>query len=106
MIEIKAEINYSLYNYYDISHSKNKVVILTDPRQGFLQGLNVRNCEKLSLNIFGYGICKLPTSTVDTSVHNTFFQSSSILCLCSFAHLNCFLFIGQSEIWLFLCNSA
>ena len=48
---IKAEINNSLYYYSDISHSLNKVVILTD--REFLQGLNVRNCEKLSLNVIG-----------------------------------------------------
>ena len=34
MKEIKAEINHSLYYYSDISNSKNKVVILTDLRQG------------------------------------------------------------------------
>jgi hypothetical protein len=34
MKEIKAEINYSLYYYSDISHPENKVVILTDLRQG------------------------------------------------------------------------
>ena len=34
MKEIKAEINNSLYYYSDISHSLNKVVILTDLRQG------------------------------------------------------------------------
>jgi hypothetical protein len=32
--------------------------------QGVLLGLNARICEKLSLHVFGYGICKLPTSTV------------------------------------------
>jgi hypothetical protein len=48
--EVTAEINHSLY---DISHSSNKVVILADLRQGFLLELNVRNCEKLSLKVFG-----------------------------------------------------
>jgi hypothetical protein len=36
MKEIKAEINDSLYCYSDISHSSNKVVILTDLRQGIV----------------------------------------------------------------------
>jgi hypothetical protein len=35
-----------------------KVVILTDLRV-FLLRLNVRNCEKRSLNVFGKGACKL-----------------------------------------------
>ena len=39
-------------------------MILTDLRHGILLGLNVRNCEKQSLNVFGLGVCKLPTSTV------------------------------------------
>ena len=34
MKEIKAVINHSLYYYSDISHSSNKVVILTDLSQG------------------------------------------------------------------------
>ena len=29
----------------------------------FLRGLNVKNCEKLSLNVFGHGVCNIPTST-------------------------------------------
>jgi hypothetical protein len=42
----------------------------------FLLGLNARNCEKLSLNVFGQGVCKLATSTVSarctvTSVSRT-----------------------------------
>ena len=39
MKEIKAEINHSLYYYSDISHSYNKVVILTDLRQGIVTGI-------------------------------------------------------------------
>ena len=35
-------------------------------------------------------LCDLNTSNLDSSVHNTFFQSSSVHCLCSFAHLNLF----------------
>ena len=38
---------------------------MTEDRE-FLIGLNVRNCEKLSLNVFGSDVCKLPTSTVNT----------------------------------------
>ena len=52
MKEIKTELNHSLYYYSDISHSKNKVVILTDLKLSFLLGLNVRKCEKQSLNVF------------------------------------------------------
>jgi hypothetical protein len=52
--EIKAEINRSHHYYSDISQDRD-----------FLLGLNVRNCVKLSLNLFGYGVCKLPTSTVN-----------------------------------------
>jgi hypothetical protein len=51
MKKSEAEMNNSLYYYSDISHSYNKVVILTD--REFLLGLNVMNCEKLSLNVFG-----------------------------------------------------
>ena len=35
-------------------------------------------------------LCDPNTSNLDSSVHNTFFQSS-VQCLCSFAHLNLFL---------------
>jgi hypothetical protein len=49
MKEIKAEINNSLLTL----HILKIVVILTDLKQGILIGLNVRNCEKLSLNVFG-----------------------------------------------------
>ena len=53
---IKAEINNALCYYSDIPHSSNNVVILTDLKQGIFtlkKQLNVRNCEKLSLNVFG-----------------------------------------------------
>ena len=33
-------------------------------------------------------LCDPNTPNLDLSVHNTFFQSSSVQCLCSFAHLN------------------
>ena len=33
-------------------------------------------------------LCDPNTSNLDLSVHNTFFQSSSVQCLCYFAHLN------------------
>ena len=32
---------------------------------------------------------------LDLSVHNTFFKSSSVQCLCSFAHLNLFLLLAS-----------
>lgn len=50
---IKVEINHSLYCSSDISSSENKVVTLTDLKQGGFLGVNVRKCEKLSLNVFG-----------------------------------------------------
>jgi hypothetical protein len=53
MMEIKAEINHSLYYYSDISHSSKKVVILTDLKQGIFTRIKCQNCEKLSLNVFG-----------------------------------------------------
>ena len=46
MIEIKAEINHSLYSYSDISHSENKMVILTDLKQGFFTRIK---CQELGL---------------------------------------------------------
>ena len=44
MKETKTEISYSLYYDSDISHSQNKVVILTDPRQGILTMIK---CQEL-----------------------------------------------------------
>ena len=44
MKDNKAEINHSLYYYSDISHSSNKVVILTDLRQGIVTRIK---CQEL-----------------------------------------------------------
>ena len=44
------------------------MVILTDLDGEFLLGFYVRNCDKLSLNVFGQGVCKLLTSTVTANV--------------------------------------
>ena len=38
------------------------------------------NCEKLSLNVFGYDVCKLPTSTVATSQNKMFWKFNIWLC--------------------------
>ena len=44
----------------------------------FLLELNVRNCEKLGLNVFGLGECKLSNSTVHrTEAH---YQLPALLC--------------------------
>ena len=42
-------------------------------------------------------LCDPNTSNLDSSVHNTFFQSSPVQWLCSFAHLNLFLLLAVSD---------
>ena len=41
-------------------------MILTDLRQGIFTRIKCQELWKLSLNVFGWGVCKLPTSTVYT----------------------------------------
>ena len=47
----------------------------------------------LVLRLTNVFLCDLNTSNLDLSVHNTFFQSSSVQCLCSFAHPTLFLLL-------------
>ena len=49
-------------------------------------------------------LCDPNTSNLDLSVHNTFFQSSSIQCLCYFAHLNIFLLLASLRYGLFFAT--
>ena len=48
----------------------------------------------LVLHLTNVLLCDPNTSNLDSSVHNTFLQSSSVQCLCSFVHLNLFLLLA------------
>ena len=49
----------------------------------------------LVLHLTNFLLCDPNTSNLDLSVHNTFFQSSSFQCLCSFAHLILFFLLAS-----------
>jgi hypothetical protein len=51
-----------------LNFKDNKVKVLEWPSQSPV----VWNCEKLSLNVFGYGVSILPTSTVSFCHHYSF----------------------------------
>ena len=49
--------------------------------------------------------CVIQTpQTFDLSVHNTFFQSASVQCVCSFAHLNLFLLLASLRYGFFFAT--
>ena len=58
----------------------------------------------LVLHLTNVLLCDPNTSNLDLSVHNTFFQSSSVQCLCSFAHLNLFLLLASLRYGFFFAT--
>src|SRR4029434_11254392 len=49
-------------------------------------------------------LCDPKTSNFNLSVHNTFFQLSSVQCLCSFAHINLFFFLASLRYGFFFAT--
>lgn len=58
MKEMEAEMNHSLYNNSDISHSQNRVVIPADPRWGIFGIIKCQELKNIYLNVFDWGLCK------------------------------------------------
>ncbi|MBN3274935.1 TBL1R protein, partial [Polyodon spathula] len=86
----------------DVDIPQNKAMVLRGHEsEVFICAWNPVS-DLLASGIFSFGLrltnavlCDPNTSNLDSSGHNTFFQSSSVQCLCSFAHLNLFFLLAS-----------